>query len=241
MSSILSIQALRASYGASEVLHGIDITLPRGDVRAILGANAAGKSTIIKAILGLVQVDQGSILLDETVQLRGMPPHQICKSGVAWVPQGRLTFSALTVRENLLLGAFNIRNRDAVAERLERMYALFPVLSAGRDRVAGAFSGGEQQMLCIARALMSGPRVLLMDEPSVGLAPKVVGALLTLGRTINASGVSILIVEQNARLALKFASWAYVLERGSVVASGAAAEIEASDAVRGAYLGNYRG
>lgn len=220
------------------MLRGLDIELPEGQIRAILGANGAGKSTLIKSILGLVHTQGGSILYDERIELRGLQPHEVSRVGVAWVPQGRLIFSTLTVYENLLMGAFNERNGKLIRDRVERMYGLFPILRDRQQQVAGSLSGGEQQMLTIARALMSNPRLLLMDEPSLGLAPRLIGEMFRLVREINSLGISVLVVEQNARQALEVASWAYVLEAGRVSAAGSPQDIEASDAIRKAYLGH---
>jgi branched-chain amino acid transport system ATP-binding protein len=212
--------------------------LPAGEIRAILGANGAGKSTLIKSILGIVRSQAGDILLDGHIQLRGLPAHRISRYGIAWVPQGRLIFSTLTVHENLLMGAFNERDPDRIRESLERMYRDFPALREHWRQTAGQLSGGQQQMLTIARALMSGPRVLLMDEPSLGLAPNVVRDTFELVRRIGQTGISVLIVEQNARQALKIASWAYVLDGGRVAAADTSAAIEGSDVIRQAYLGH---
>lgn len=238
MGTVLRIDGLEVSYGAVSVLRGVALELPAGEIRAILGANGAGKSTLIKSILGLVRAQAGDILLDGRVQLRGLPPHRISRHGIAWVPQGRLVFSTLTVEENLLMGAFNESDARIVRERIERMYGDFPALRARRRDNAGQLSGGQQQMLTIARALMSAPRVLLMDEPSLGLAPNIVHDTFELVRRIGAAGIGIFIVEQNARQALKISSWGYVLEGGRIAAEGTPSTIEGTEAVQKAYLGH---
>ncbi len=236
MSVLLKVTALEVTYGPVAAVKRIDLEVPEGEIRAILGANGGGKSSTIKAILGLVQARSGKIEFPEGREIQGLPPHRINQLGIAWVPEGRQLFTTLTVYENLEMGAFAARN-SRVAARLDEVFALFPILRERRTQLAGSLSGGEQQMLAIARALMAEPRLLLMDEPSLGLAPKIIQRLFEQIREINRRGLSILMVEQNARQALKLAHYAYLLEVGRIVGSGAPQELEASEDVKRAYLG----
>ena len=236
MSVILRVTGLEVAYGPIPAVKGIDLEVPEGEIRAILGANGAGKSSTIKAILGLVKARAGRIeFLGREIQ--GLPPHRIHEMGIAWVPEGRQLFSTLTVHENLEMGAFARRNGQQFGARLDEVFALFPRLRERQTQLAGSLSGGEQQMLAIARALMAGPRLLLMDEPSLGLAPKVLQRLFDQIKEINTRGLSILMVEQNARQALKIAHYAYLLEVGRLVGHGPARELEASEDVKRVYLG----
>jgi branched-chain amino acid transport system ATP-binding protein len=229
------VQDLEVSYGAVPAVKRVGLEVPAGEIRAILGANGAGKSSTIKAILGLVR-SRGMIELDGH-PIHGVPPHRIHQFGVAWVPEGRQLFSTLTVDENLEMGAFARRDGASFASRVDEMFVLFPQLGERRHQLAGSLSGGEQQMLAIARALISQPRLLIMDEPSLGLAPKIVQRLFEQIRDINARGLSILMVEQNARQALKIAHYAYLLEVGRLAAEGPAAALMTSEAVQRVYLG----
>ena len=235
MSLLLRVQDLEVSYGAVPAVERVTLEVPAGEIRAILGANGAGKSSTIKAILGLVKA-RGTIEL-EGRPIHGAPPHRIHQLGVAWVPEGRQLFSTLTVHENLKMGAFVRGDGPRFASRADEMFALFPLLRERRSQLAGSLSGGEQQMLAIARALISEPRLLIMDEPSLGLAPKVVQRLFEQIREINARGLSILMVEQNARQALKIAHYAYLLEVGRLAAEGPSAALMASEDVQRVYLG----
>ena len=235
MSLLLRVKDLEVSYGAVPAVKRVALEVPAGEIRAILGANGAGKSSTIKAILGLVRA-RGTIELDGH-PIHGMPTHRIHQLGVAWVPEGRQLFSTLSVHENLEMGAFARGNGPRFASRVDEMFALFPRLRERRSQLAGSLSGGEQQMLAIARALISEPRLLIMDEPSLGLAPKVVQNLFEQIQEINARGLSILMVEQNARQALKIAHYAYLLEVGRLAAEGAAAALMASEDVQRVYLG----
>lgn len=237
MTALLKISGLEVAYGPARVIHGVDLEVNRGDIRVLLGANGAGKTTILKAILGLVRAHRGSIEFPAGTPILGFPPHKVAAMGIGWVPEGRQVFATLSVYDNLLMGAFNERNGDRLQERMEAMYKLFPILRERRDQIGGSLSGGEQQMLAIARALMSGPALLLMDEPSLGLAPRILRDVFDLVKTINSRGVSILMVEQNATQALKIATWAYLLEGGRLVGSGTPAEIEASETIKRAYIG----
>ena len=235
MSPLLRVKDLEVSYGAVPAVSRVALEVPAGEIRAILGANGAGKTSTIKAILGLVKA-RGTIEL-EGRSIHGVSTHRIHQLGVAWVPEGRQLFSTLTVHENLEMGAFVRGNGPGFAARVDEMFALFPRLRERRSQLAGSLSGGEQQMLAIARALISEPRLLIMDEPSLGLAPKVVHNLFEQIRGINARGLSILMVEQNARQALKIAHYAYLLEVGRLAAEGPSAALMASQDVQRVYLG----
>ena len=233
---LLRVTGLEVAYGPVPAVAGVGLEVPEGDIRAILGANGAGKSSTIKAILGLVKARAGTIEFQDR-PIGGLPTHRIHQLGIAWVPEGRQLFSTLTVHENLEMGAFARGRAAQFPAKLDEVFALFPRLKERRAQVAGSLSGGEQQMLAIARALMAEPRLLLMDEPSLGLAPKVVHRLFEQIQEINARGLSILMVEQNARQALKIAHYAYLLEVGRLVAEGPSRELEASETVKRVYLG----
>lgn len=234
--SLLEVENLQARYGPVPVLHGIDLTIGQSEVVVVLGANGAGKTTTMRAICGMVHT-RGSVRLDGA-QLVGRRPERIARLGVAHVPQGRGTFPELTVRENLDAGAYLRRDRRGIEDDVERWYQRFPVLGTRRNQPAGELSGGEQQMLALARALMSRPRLLLLDEPSLGLAPLVIRELFAqLAQLNREDGTTMLIVEQNASLALAIADRGYVIEAGRFVLSGSADELSDNDAVRRAYLG----
>jgi branched-chain amino acid transport system ATP-binding protein len=233
---LLRVTGLEVSYGPVPAVAGVGLEVPEGEIRAILGANGAGKSSTIKAILGLVKARAGAIEFEDR-PIHGLPAHRIHQLGIAWVPEGRQLFSTLTVHENLEMGAFARGNAARFPNRLDEVFALFPRLRERRAQVAGSLSGGEQQMLAIARALMAEPRLLLMDEPSLGLAPKVVQRLFEQIQEINRRGLSILMVEQNARQALKIAHYAYLLEVGRLVGEGPSRALEASESVQRVYLG----
>ncbi len=237
MSVLLKVTGLEVTYGPVAAVKGINLEVPEGEIRAILGANGSGKSSTIRAILGLVRAGAGKIEFPEGREIQGLPSHRINQLGIAWVPEGRQLFATLTVYENLEMGAFATRNGRRFAARLDEVFALFPILRERRAQLAGSLSGGEQQMLAIARALMAEPRLLLMDEPSLGLAPKIMQRLFEQIREINRRGLSILMVEQNARQALKLAHYAYLLEVGRIVGSGSPRELEASEDVKRTYLG----
>jgi branched-chain amino acid transport system ATP-binding protein len=232
----LSVEGLRAGYGGIEALHGVSLRVEPGEIVALLGANGAGKSTLLRTISGLLRPTAGAILLDgEPLHL--LPSHRIVERGVVQVPEGRRLFGTLTVRENLDMGAFTRRDREGIEESRRRVHRLFPVLSERDHQLAGTLSGGEQQMLAIGRALMAAPRLLLLDEPSLGLSPLLVREIFRTLREINAGGVGLLLVEQNARAALALARRATVLSTGSVVLEGDAAALRHDPAVRKAYLG----
>jgi len=233
--SLLELQGLTAAYGQVQVLHGLDLRVEEGEVVVVLGANGAGKTSTLRAISGVLAA-KGGITFDGQSVL-GKRPETIAKAGIAHVPQGRGTFSELTVDENLRLGAM-IRRDSEVSADIERWYELFPRLGDRRTQGAGSMSGGEQQMLAIARAMMSRPRLLLLDEPSLGLAPLVTRELFDrLGQLNRQEGLTILVVEQNANLALAIGNRGYVLETGRIVTEGAAADLARNDDVRKAYLG----
>jgi branched-chain amino acid transport system ATP-binding protein len=233
---LLKVTGLEVTYGAVPAVAGVSLEVPQGEIRAILGANGAGKSSTIKAILGLLRARAGVIEL-EGRPIHGMATHRIHRLGIAWVPEGRQLFSTLTVHENLEMGAFAQGHGERFRAKLDEVFSLFPRLRERRTQVSGSLSGGEQQMLAVARALMAEPRLLLMDEPSLGLAPKVVHRLFEQIQEINARGLTILMVEQNARQALKIARYAYLLEVGRLVVEGPSHEIEASEQVQRVYLG----
>ncbi|MDJ0841998.1 MAG: ABC transporter ATP-binding protein [Acidobacteriota bacterium] len=236
MTHLLEVNDLHAYYGPTHVLSGIHFSLNKGGITTILGANGAGKTTTLRALCGMVTT-KGQISLDGR-RIDGSACEEIVRMGVAHVPEGRGTFAALTTEENLKLGAVTRRDKHGVTQDLEHMYSLFPRLKERRKQQAGTLSGGEQQMLAVARALMLRPNLLLLDEPSFGLAPLIVAELFEiLGRINREDGVSMLLVEQNAELALDLASHAYLLETGKVVLSGSAEEIQEHDQVRRTYLG----
>ena len=234
---ILEVSGLSAGYGASDVLHDISFVVDEGGIVTILGANGAGKTTLLRALCGMLKSSRGNILLDGK-QINGKATESIVRLGVGHVPDGRGTFMNLTTEENLRIGAMTRRDKAGVAADFERVFGYFPRLKERRHQQAGTLSGGEQQMLAISRALMLSPRLLLLDEPSFGLAPLVVQDIFRIMRTINEDQkVAILFVEQNASLALDLASTAYILETGRVVMSGAAHELREAESVRKAYLG----
>ena len=233
---ILLVRGLHAQYGNTKVLHGLDFAVAQGGITTILGANGAGKTTLLRAVCGMVKT-QGEILLAGT-RIDGAATEKIVRMGVAHVPDGRGTFLNFTVEENLRIGAYTRADRDQVQADYERMYGYFPKLKERRRQQAGTLSGGEQQMLAVSRALMLKPRLLLLDEPSFGLAPLIVQELFEIFRGINqADGISMLLVEQNAALALRLADHAYLLETGRVVISGTSEAIRSDESVRRSYLG----
>ena len=234
---LLAVDNLHIRYGALEALKGIDLVLQDREIVAVLGANGAGKSTLLRAISGLLPPAEGAIRLNGE-PLRGLPAYDIVLRGVSHAPEGRKVFSTLTVQENLNLGAFTRRHlRKEVARARDRVFELFPILKDRREQLAGTLSGGEQQMLAIGRALMSAPRILLLDEPSLGLAPILVNLIFRIIQEINHQGVAILLVEQNAHQALALAGRGYVLETGRVSAHGATAELQSDRRIQEAYLG----
>jgi branched-chain amino acid transport system ATP-binding protein len=233
---LLTIDNLHVRYGHNEVLHGIGLTVEEGEIVTILGANGAGKSTTLMALSGIVRTHRGTIRL-RGADLHKLPAHEVVKAGVAQVPEGRRVFSTLTVMENLTLGGYVRRDAAGIEESRRKVLSLFPILDERRGQLAGTLSGGEQQMLAIGRALMADPKVLLLDEPSLGLAPLLVKTIFETIRRINADGVTVLLVEQNARAALKLAHRGYVMELGRIVIEDTAENLLANPEVSRAYLG----
>jgi branched-chain amino acid transport system ATP-binding protein len=227
---VLQLEGVEAAYGPSRVLHGVTLEARQGEVVSLLGRNGAGKSTTLKAIVGLVEVTGGAITLDGR-PLRGLPPHEIIRLGIGWVPEDRRIFSDLTVAENLVVGA-----RGGRASRVERVYEYFPKLGQMADRRGGSLSGGEQQMLTVARTLMGNPRILLLDEPSEGLAPVIVQALRQQIAALKREGLTILLSEQNLKFAARLADRAYVIEKGQIRWEGPMGRLLEDEAVRRAYL-----
>lgn len=232
---MLDVESIQVFYGEIHALKGISLQVGKGEIVALLGNNGAGKSTTLKTISGLLRPRSGRILL-ESQPIHELPPHQIVSRGVAHAPEGRKIFNRLTVTDNLEMGAY-LRSDGTIAEDVERVFTLFPRLKERRSQVAGTLSGGEQQMLAIGRALMARPRILLLDEPSMGLAPILVEQIFETVRDINRQGTTILLVEQNAAMALSIAHRGYVLETGTIALRGSALELQEHPEVKRAYLG----
>jgi branched-chain amino acid transport system ATP-binding protein len=233
---MLVVENLNVFYGGIHALHNLSIEVEQGEIVTLIGANGAGKSTTLNAISGLVRPKSGHISF-QGQNIEQMPVHNIVKLGIAQVPEGRRVFPELTVQDNLELGAYLRREKSAINHDIKRVFELFPRLQERRFQLAGTLSGGEQQMLAIGRGLMTAPQLMLLDEPSMGLAPLLVREIFRIVQEINRTGTTILLVEQNARMALSIAHRAYVLETGRVVFSGAADQIAQMDAVKKAYLG----
>jgi branched-chain amino acid transport system ATP-binding protein len=236
---MLKIEGLNAAYGSIQVLKKISLKVPKGKVVSIIGANGAGKSTLLKSISGLMKISKGSILYKDK-DIAGMSANRIVGLGISQVPEGRQIFAHLSVLDNIHLGAylyFKRNNRLEIKERVERIYEIFPILETRSKQIAGTLSGGEQQMLAIARALMARPELLLLDEPSMGIAPLIVREIFNVIQQLNKSGTTVLLVEQNARIALKVAHYSYVLERGEIVMEGLAEELLYNPRVKEVYLG----
>jgi branched-chain amino acid transport system ATP-binding protein len=231
---LLQVEDLRVAYGGIEALRGISFDVDEGEIVTLLGANGAGKTTTLRTVSGLLKPKAGAISFDGQ-RIDGTPPHVMVRIGIGHVPEGRRIFARMTVRENLLMGAYH--RRDDLGADLDRVLELFPVLRERESQHGGTLSGGEQQMLAIGRALMGRPRLLLLDEPSMGLAPMIVARIFDIIREINQQGTTVLLVEQNAAQALRLATRGYVLETGEVVMTDAAAALLADDRVREAYLG----
>lgn len=234
--TLLEVNDLHVAYGAITALHGVSLKVGRGEIVALIGANGAGKTSTLRAISGMVKCKQGSVHLAGT-ETTSLPAHALVPRGMAHAPEGRGIFLNLTVDENLTLGAYLRKDADGISTDREQMFELFPRLRERRQQRAGTLSGGEQQMLAVARALMSRPQLLLLDEPSLGLAPQVIEKIFNILRMVNERGVSILLVEQNAHLALGICHYAYVLETGAVVMEGVGRTLLASEDIRRAYLG----
>ena len=234
--TLLDVSDIHVAYGAIQALHGVSLSVGEGEVVALIGANGAGKTSTLRAISGMLKPTRGRIVLRGD-DVTGMKANLLVPRGMAHAPEGRGIFLNLTVQENLDLGAFLRRDTSEIAKDQEECFTLFPVLRDRRGQRAGTLSGGEQQMLAISRALMSRPKLLLLDEPSLGLAPQVIEKIFNILRAVNARGVSILLVEQNAHLALGLAHYGYVLETGEIVMEGTGRELLASPEVRKAYLG----
>ncbi len=234
--TILQVEDLSVHYGAIQALRGVSLSVPAGEVVALIGANGAGKTTTLRAVSRMIRASGGTIRF-EGEDVGRLPSNALVARGMAHAPEGRGIFLNLTVKENLELGAYLRTDREAIVQDAQRAYQLFPVLAERKSQVAGTLSGGEQQMLAVARALMSKPRLMLLDEPSLGLAPQVVARIFSVLREVNEAGVALLLVEQNAHKALQLAHRAYVLETGNVVMQGTGKELLASPEVRRAYLG----
>ena len=233
---ILSVKDLKVNYGGIEAVKGISFDVPRGEIVTLIGANGAGKTTTMNTIAGLIRPSAGSILF-QGEELCGVPPAQIVKRGISQVPEGRLIFPELTVRENLDLGAFLRTDKKGIADDMEYVFQLFPILRERVSQTGGTLSGGEQQMLALGRALMARPRLLLLDEPSLGLAPIIIQQIFKIIQKVNEDGTTVFLVEQNANQALHIANRGYVMENGVVVMEGKAQELLSSEKVRKAYLG----
>jgi branched-chain amino acid transport system ATP-binding protein len=234
--AILEVNDIHTYYGAIQALHGVSLHVDEGEIVTLIGANGAGKSTLLNTICGLLRPRQGTITL-EGEPIHELPPHEIVMRGLAQAPEGRNVFGRLNVTENLEMGAFARKDKDGIRRDMERVFTLFPRLQERAKQMAGTLSGGEQQMLSIGRSLMANPHVLLLDEPSMGLAPILVEAIFDTIREINALGVTILLVEQNALMALSVARRGYVLETGEIVLKDSASALQENEMVRKAYLG----
>ena len=232
----LEIRDLHVSYGGIRALKGIDLTVEEGQIVTLIGANGAGKSTTLRAISGLQRPQSGSILYGGE-ELVGLPAKEIVRRGIIHVPEGRRVFPDMTVAENLKIGAFLRKDKDGIASDMDYVYSLFPRLKERSWQPAGTLSGGEQQMLAVGRALMSRPKVLMMDEPSLGLAPLIVKDIFSIIRRVNADGITVLLIEQNANAALRIADYGYVLETGVIALTGTGEELLRNESVREAYLG----
>ena len=233
---ILQLRDVKVAYGAIEAVKGIDLELAAGELVSLIGANGAGKTTTLNAIAGTLAISAGELLYDGK-RIEKLPAHKRLRQGLALVPEGRGIFTRLTVEENLRMGAYCRRDNDAIEADLERVFAMLPRVKERLQQVAGTLSGGEQQMVAIGRALLSRPKLLLLDEPSMGLAPLVVEKIFEVIRSVAAEGVTILLVEQNANLALEFSQRAYVMESGEITLTGSGADLLADPKVRAAYLG----
>ncbi|MCC6622591.1 MAG: ABC transporter ATP-binding protein [Deltaproteobacteria bacterium] len=235
--ALLRVEGVRAGYGNIEALHGIDLEVRRGEIVCLIGANGAGKTSTLMTICGCVKARAGRVWFDGR-DVTGVPSDKIVRLGLAQSPEGRKIFPRLTVAENLEMGAFIRKDKAGIGKDIERVYGLFPILGERRAQAGGTLSGGEQQMLAVGRAMMSRPKLLLLDEPSLGLAPLIVLKIFEVIKTLNAEGTTVLLVEQNARMALKTSHRGYVLETGSITMSDEAAKLLADPRVQAAYLGD---
>ncbi len=233
---LLEVKKLEVSYGAVQAVRGISFAIEEGEIVALLGANGAGKSSTLNSMVGLVPTTAGSVILDG-IEITHQPTEKLVNRGLTLSPEGRRVFGTLTVSENLMLGAYGVRQRNRIASSYQRVYKLFPILRERQTQYAGTLSGGQQQMLAVARALMSEPRVLLLDEPSLGLAPMIVEQIFELIATLRTQGVTILLVEQNVSMSLQIADRGYVLGNGTVLTLGTANELSASDSINDMFLG----
>lgn len=234
--AMLEVKDLQVYYGVICALKGISFKVEQGEIVSLIGANGAGKTTMMQSVVGMIPKKSGTVIFDGQ-DISKMPCHKIVKLGMTQVPEGRRIFQELTVYENLMMGAYTTKNQDRFKEDLESIYSRFPRLAERRNQIAGTLSGGEQQMLAMSRALMSHPKLLMLDEPSMGLAPILVDQVFEIIKDLHASGTTILLVEQNASKALEISNRAYVLETGSISLSGTGVELASSDEVRKAYLG----
>ena len=234
--SLLKITDLQVSYGGIDALAGISFDVEEGEIVTLIGANGAGKSTTLRTISGLVKAKAGRIVYDGR-DITSMNPQRIVSEGIAMVPEGRHVFDNLTVKENLLIGAYLRKDKESIKEDIEHIYTLFPRLHEREWQLAGTLSGGEQQMLAVGRAIMTQPRILMMDEPSLGLAPIIVKEIFSIIRTLNETGMTILLIEQNANAALRCSHRAYVMETGRITMSGLSSDLLADKRVQDAYLG----
>ena len=234
--SPLRVENLFVAYGKADVICGVNMEICAGRITGLLGANGAGKTTLLRAILGLTPPRKGSVLFNG-MEISGLPPHKIAARGISCIPEGRRIFSKMTVEENLLMGAYMEKDRDRIRQRLERVYRIFPRLLERREQFAGTMSGGEQAMVSIGRGLMNEPKLLIIDEPSLGLSPALVNDNFRVIRKICEDGIAVFLVEQNVRQTLAIAHYGYVLAQGRVVAEGTAEELKKSEEVKKAYFG----
>ena len=233
---MLEIKDLFVSYGMMEVLHGISLNVQTGELVSVIGPNGAGKTTLIKTIMGLVQPKSGAVLYDGQ-DISHIPAHKRAEMGIGYVPEGRHVFGRLTVEENLAIGAYSSKDKEKLKKNIEMVYDIFPRLGERREQLARTMSGGEQQMVAMGRALMSHPKTILMDEPSMGLSPLLVKEIFDIIVTLRKRGITVLLVEQNAKMALSIADRAYVLETGKITMEGKASDLLHDEKVRKAYLG----
>jgi branched-chain amino acid transport system ATP-binding protein len=236
MTPLLSVQSLHVQYGPIKAVRGVDFEIKEGEIVAFFGANGAGKSSTLNALVGLVPVNSGTVIFNGK-DITDWAPETLAPVGMTLSPEGRRVFGALSVAENLAMGGYSVKDKEVLQKAWDRVYSLFPILHERREQYAGTLSGGQQQMLAVGRALMSSPRLLLLDEPSLGLAPKIISQVFDLISLLRDQGVTLAVVEQNVSMALNIADRGYVLSNGQIVASGPASELAQSDALQSAYLG----